>query len=76
MKALCWEGVNSLEVQDVPDPEIRNDQDVVLKVRASAACGSDLHLLGGYIPFMQAGDVMGHEFIGEVVEVGKGVRRR
>jgi threonine dehydrogenase-like Zn-dependent dehydrogenase len=60
----------------VPDPTISNDQDVILKVRASAACGSDLHLLGGYIPFMQAGDVMGHEFIGEVIEVGKGVRRR
>jgi threonine dehydrogenase-like Zn-dependent dehydrogenase len=76
VKALCWEGVNSLEVREVPDPTIRNDQDVILKVRASAACGSDLHLLGGYIPFMQAGDVMGHEFIGEVVEVGKGVRKR
>jgi threonine dehydrogenase-like Zn-dependent dehydrogenase len=76
VKALCWEGVNKLAVQTVPDPQIRNEQDVILKVRASAACGSDLHLLGGYIPFMQAGDVLGHEFLGEVVEVGKGVRDR
>jgi threonine dehydrogenase-like Zn-dependent dehydrogenase len=60
----------------VPDPKIINNQDVILKVRASAACGSDLHLGGGYIPFMQAGDVLGHEFIGEIVEVGKGVRDR
>jgi threonine dehydrogenase-like Zn-dependent dehydrogenase len=76
VKALCWEGVNRLAVRDVPEPRIRNDQDVILRVRASAACGSDLHLLAGYIPFMQAGDVLGHEFIGEVVEVGKGVRHR
>ena len=76
MRALCWEGVNKVAPQDVPDPSILNDQDVILKVRASAACGSDLHLLGGYVPFMQAGDVLGHEFVGEIVEVGKGVRRR
>ena len=76
MRALCWEGVNKVAPHDVPDPSILNDQDVILKVRASAACGSDLHLLGGYVPFMQAGDVLGHEFVGEVVEVGKGVRTR
>jgi len=76
VRALCWEGVNEVAPQDVPDPRILNDQDVILQVRASAACGSDLHLLGGYIPFMQAGDVLGHEFLGEVVEVGKGVRNR
>jgi threonine dehydrogenase-like Zn-dependent dehydrogenase len=76
VKALCWEGVNEVKVENVPDPQMRNDQDVILKVRASAACGSDLHLLGGYIPFMQAGDVLGHEFLGEVVEVGSGVRSR
>jgi threonine dehydrogenase-like Zn-dependent dehydrogenase len=76
VKALCWEGVNDLAVREVPDARIQNDQDVVLKVLASAACGSDLHLVGGYIPFMQAGDVLGHEFLGEVVEVGKGVRNR
>jgi threonine dehydrogenase-like Zn-dependent dehydrogenase len=74
VKALCWEGVNKVAVQEVPDPTIRNDQDVIVKVRRSVTCGSDLHLLGGYIPFMQAGDVLGHEFLGEVVEVGSQVR--
>ena len=76
MKALCWEGTNEVKVEDVPEPRIRNSEDVILKVRASAVCGSDLHLLGGYIPAMQAGDVLGHEFLGEVVEVGSGVRNR
>ncbi|MEU0464384.1 zinc-dependent alcohol dehydrogenase [Amycolatopsis sp. NPDC006131] len=75
MKALCWQGVNKLSVENVRDPEIRNDQDVVVKVTASTTCGSDLHLIGGYIPAMEAGDVLGHEFLGEVVEVGAGVRR-
>ena len=76
MKALCWEGTNNVKVEEVPEPRIRNSEDVILKVRASAVCGSDLHLLGGYIPAMQAGDVLGHEFLGEVVEVGPGVRNR
>ena len=76
MKALCWEGTNKLRVEQVPDPQIRNSGDVIVKVRASAACGSDLHLLGGYIPAMEAGDVLGHEFLGEIVEVGSGVRTR
>ncbi|WP_309117846.1 zinc-dependent alcohol dehydrogenase [Saccharothrix sp.] len=75
MKALCWEGVNDLRVQQVPDARIINDQDLVLKVGLSTACGSDLHLITGHIPFMQAGDVIGHEFMGEVVEVGPGVTR-
>jgi threonine dehydrogenase-like Zn-dependent dehydrogenase len=75
VKALCWEGINDVRVQNVPDPRIQNDQDLVLKVRLSTSCGSDLHLLTGYIPFMQAGDVIGHEFMGEVVEVGPGVTR-
>lgn len=75
MKALCWEGVNDVRVQDVPDPRIQNDQDLILKVGLSTVCGSDLHLLTGYIPFMQAGDVIGHEFMGEVVEVGLGVTK-
>jgi len=75
VKALCWEGINDVRVQDVPDPKIQNDQDLILKVGLSTACGSDLHLLTGYIPFMQAGDVIGHEFMGEVVEVGPGVTR-
>lgn len=75
MKALCWEGVNELEVRDVPDPMIRNDSDVIVKVRRSVTCGSDLHLMGGYIPFMRAGDVIGHEYVGEVVECGPDVRK-
>lgn len=75
MKALCWQGVNRLSVESVPDPEIHNDQDVIVQVRLSTTCGSDLHLLGGYIPAMQAGDVIGHEFLGEIVEVGSQVRR-
>jgi len=75
VKALCWEGVNKLAVEQVPDPQIRNTGDVIVRVRRTVTCGSDLHLLGGYIPFMRAGDVMGHEFVGEVVEVGSGVRR-
>ncbi|MEU7479849.1 zinc-dependent alcohol dehydrogenase [Lentzea sp. NPDC042327] len=75
MKALCWEGINDVRVQDVPDPRLLNDQDMILKVRLSTVCGSDLHLLTGHIPFMQAGDVIGHEFMGEVVEVGPGVTR-
>ncbi|WP_310369042.1 zinc-dependent alcohol dehydrogenase [Catenuloplanes atrovinosus] len=75
MRALCWEGVNDLAVRDVPDPEMRNEQDIVVKVRKTVTCGSDLHLIGGYIPFMSRGDVLGHEFVGEVVEVGAQVRK-
>ncbi|HST96170.1 MAG TPA: alcohol dehydrogenase catalytic domain-containing protein, partial [Geodermatophilus sp.] len=63
-------------METVPDPQILNDHDVILRVRRTTTCGSDLHLLGGYIPFMRAGDVLGHEFMGEVVEVGRGVRDR
>ncbi len=76
MKALTWQGVNELSVEQVPDPGIQNDQDIVVRVILTTACGSDLHLLGGYIPAMRKGDVIGHEFLGEVVEVGKGVRHR
>ncbi len=75
MKALQWQGVNKLEVGDVPDPGLRNPGDIVVKVRRSVTCGSDLHLLGGYIPFLEKGDVLGHEFLGEVVEVGPDVHR-
>ncbi|MGY1605211.1 zinc-dependent alcohol dehydrogenase [Geodermatophilus sp. SYSU D00815] len=76
MKAAVWTGVNEVSVEDVPEPRILNDHDVILKVRKTTTCGSDLHLIGGYIPFMRAGDVLGHEFMGEVVEVGRGVARR
>ena len=74
MKALQWQGVNKLAVGDVPDPEIRNAGDIIVKVNRTVTCGSDLHLLGGYIPFMEKGDVLGHEFVGEVVEAGSDVR--
>ena len=76
MKALCWTGVNETAVETVDDPKILNDHDIILKVRLSTTCGSDLHLLGGYIPTMRAGDVLGHEFMGEVVEVGAAVQKR
>ncbi len=74
MKALTWQGINELSVEEVPDPSILNDHDVILRVTATTACGSDLHLIGGYIPAMRAGDVIGHEFLGEVVAVGADVR--
>jgi threonine dehydrogenase-like Zn-dependent dehydrogenase len=73
MKATCWTGPNSVEVQDVPDPKILNARDAIVRVTSTAICGSDLHLLDGYVPTMQKGDVMGHEPMGEVVEVGPGV---
>ena len=75
MRALTWQGVNDLAVEDVPEPTILNDQDAILRVRATATCGSDLHLIDGYIPGMREGDVLGHEFLGEVVETGPGVER-
>ena len=75
MKALMWTGVNELAVEEVPDPQLQNPGDVVLKVRRTVTCGSDLHLLAGYIPFLQKGDVLGHEFLGEVVEAGPDVRK-
>lgn len=75
MRALQWQGVNKLAVGDVPDPRLRDPGDVIVKVNRTVTCGSDLHLLGGYIPFMEKGDVLGHEFVGEVVEVGADVRR-
>ncbi len=75
MKANCWMGVHRVEVRDVPDPKILNDGDAIVRVTSTAICGSDLHLFDGYIPTMEKGDVLGHEFMGEVVEVGKGVTR-
>jgi len=75
MRALCWNGVNDLRVETVPDPEILNPRDVILKVKLSTTCGSDLHFIDGYIPTMREGDVIGHEFMGEIVDVGKEVKR-
>jgi threonine dehydrogenase-like Zn-dependent dehydrogenase len=73
MKALCWMGTNDVRVETVPDPKILNDRDAIIKITSTAICGSDLHLLDGYVPTMETGDIMGHEPMGEVVEVGKGV---
>ncbi|HET8636924.1 MAG TPA: alcohol dehydrogenase catalytic domain-containing protein, partial [Acidobacteriaceae bacterium] len=75
MRALCWNGVNDLRVETVPDPEIVNPHDAILRVTMSTTCGSDLHLINGYIPTMRAGDVIGHEFIGEIVETGPAVKK-
>ncbi len=73
MKALCWHGKEHVQVDNVPDPKIENARDAVIKVTACAICGSDLHLYDGYMPTMEAGDIIGHEFMGEVVEVGSEV---
>ena len=70
MKALCYHGTEDVRVDNVPDPQILNPRDAIVKVTTTAICGSDLHIFGGYIPTMQKGDVLGHEFMGEVVEVG------
>jgi threonine dehydrogenase-like Zn-dependent dehydrogenase len=75
MRALCWNGVNDLRVETVPDPEIVNPRDAILRVIASTTCGSDLHFIDGYIPTMREGDVIGHEFMGEVVDVGPAVTK-
>src|SRR4030088_1921763 len=71
MKALVWHATNDVRVERVPDPTILNPRDAIGRVTTTAICGSDLHLLDGYIPTMQAGDILGHEFMGEVVEVGR-----
>jgi threonine dehydrogenase-like Zn-dependent dehydrogenase len=72
MKALCWHGKFDVRVEEVPEPEILNPRDAIIKVTSTAICGSDLHLYDSYIPTLEAGDILGHEFMGEVVEVGKG----
>src|SRR5687767_15687094 len=73
MKAVCWDGVNKIGVHQVPDPTILNPRDAIVRITSTAICGSDLHLLDGFIPAMMPGDILGHEFMGEVVEVGRGV---
>lgn len=72
MKALCWHGTSDVRYETVPDPRIEDARDAIIKVTACAICGSDLHIYDGVIPEMQSGDVIGHETMGEVVEVGKG----
>jgi threonine dehydrogenase-like Zn-dependent dehydrogenase len=73
MRATVWSGRNTVQVENVPDPKILNDRDAIVRITSTAICGSDLHLYDGYIPTMKKGDILGHEFMGEVVEVGKGV---
>ena len=73
MKANCWYGKTVTRVEEVPDPQILNQRDAIVKVSSTAICGSDLHLYNGLIPTMQKGDILGHEFMGEVVELGRDV---
>jgi threonine dehydrogenase-like Zn-dependent dehydrogenase len=73
MKATCWYGKNDVRVLEVPDPRIVNKHDAIVRITLTAICGSDLHLYNGFVPGMEAGDVLGHEFMGEVVEVGSAV---
>ena len=75
MKALCWHGKTSVSVERVNDPSILNPRDAILRITRTAICGSDLHLYDGYIPTMEPGDVLGHEFMGEVVETGPEVKK-
>ena len=70
MKALCWYGTNDIRCETVPDPKIEDARDVIIKVTSCAICGSDLHLMNGLMPSMKSGDILGHEFMGEVVETG------
>src|SRR5882672_3403154 len=74
MRATCWMGKNDVRVEQVPDPKILNQRDAIVRVTSTAICGSDLHLYGGFVPTMESGDVLGHEFMGEVVEVGNRVK--
>jgi threonine dehydrogenase-like Zn-dependent dehydrogenase len=74
MKANCWYGKQKLEVREVPDPKILNPRDAIVKITLTAICGSDLHLYDGFVPTMRKGDILGHEFMGEVVEIGSGVK--
>jgi threonine dehydrogenase-like Zn-dependent dehydrogenase len=73
MRANVWSGRNTVQVENVPDPTILNDRDAIVRITSTAICGSDLHLYDGYVPTMKRGDILGHEFMGEVVETGRGV---
>jgi threonine dehydrogenase-like Zn-dependent dehydrogenase len=74
MKATCWEGKRSVRIEEVPDPTIIDSRDAIVRVTSTAICGSDLHLYNGFIPTMERGDILGHEFMGEVVETGRSVK--
>lgn len=73
MKALCWHGTGDVRVENVPEPKIQEPRDAIIRITSSGICGSDLHLLNGFVPTMKSGDILGHEPMGEVVEVGKSV---
>jgi threonine dehydrogenase-like Zn-dependent dehydrogenase len=73
MRAICWESKHKMKVEQTPDPKILNSRDAIVRITSTAICGSDLHFYNGFVPGMQQGDIVGHEFMGEVVEVGKGV---
>jgi len=75
VKALCWQGKNKVEIERVADPGILNPRDAVIRITRTAICGSDLHLFDGYIPTMEPGDILGHEFMGEVVDIGPEVKK-
>lgn len=75
MKANCWSGKKDVRVEQVPDPQILNQRDAIVKITSTAICGSDLHLYNGLMPTMEKGDILGHEFCGEVVEVGREVKQ-
>ena len=75
MKALCWHGKEDVRIETVPDPTLIDPRDAIVKVTATAICGSDLHLYDGYMPTMESGDILGHEFMGEIVDVGSGNSR-
>jgi threonine dehydrogenase-like Zn-dependent dehydrogenase len=75
MKAVCWHGKDDVRVDTVPDPKIEDPRDVIVRITTTAICGSDLHLLDGYMPTMEKGDIIGHEPMGVVVDVGKAVTR-
>ncbi|MBD5633487.1 MAG: alcohol dehydrogenase catalytic domain-containing protein, partial [Candidatus Eremiobacteraeota bacterium] len=73
MKATCWHGKTNVRVEEKPQPAIQHPQDAIVRVTLTAICGSDLHLYDGVIPTMESGDILGHEFMGEIVATGKGV---
>ncbi len=74
MKALCWHGKSDVRIDSVPDPKIQDARDAIIRITTTAICGSDLHLFDGFMPTMKQGDILGHEPMGEVVEVGSAVQ--
>jgi threonine dehydrogenase-like Zn-dependent dehydrogenase len=74
MRATCWEGKKKVKVEQVPDPKILNSRDAIVRITSTAICGSDLHLFNAFVPTMEKGDILGHEFMGEVVETGRGLK--